>query len=78
VTVDLAERKRLYHNFQSIFASELPALPLYFPVYNYAVTKQILGISMGPLVDTSSRFATITKWYMSAKTVAESTPASGN
>lgn len=78
VTVDYAERIRLYHNFQSIFANELPALPLYFPVYNYAVTKQIFGISMGPLVDTSSRFATITKWYMSARTMTDTTPASGN
>jgi peptide/nickel transport system substrate-binding protein len=78
VTTDLAERKRLYHNFQSIFANELPALPLYYPVYNYAVTKQILGISMGPLVDTSSRFATITKWYMAAKTVPDATQTTGN
>ena len=39
ITVDLAERMRLYHNFQSIFASELPALPLYYPVYNYACHK---------------------------------------
>ena len=78
VTVDLAERKRLYHNFQSIFANELPALPLYYPVYNYAVTKQILGISMGPFVDTSSRFATITKWYMTAKTVLDATQTAGN
>lgn len=78
VTVDLAERKRLYHNFQSIFATELPALPLFYPVYNYAVTKQILGISMGPFVDTSSRFATITKWYMTAKTVLDATQTAGN
>ena len=69
ITIDLAERKRLYHNFQSIFASELPALPLYYPVYNYAVTDQILGISMGPLIDTSSRFTTAAEWYMAAKTV---------
>ncbi len=78
VTVDLAERKRLYHNFQSIFVNELPALPLYYPVYNYAVTKQILGVSMGPFVDTSSRFATITKWYMTAKTVLDATQTVGN
>jgi peptide/nickel transport system substrate-binding protein len=78
VTIDLAERKRLYHNFQSIFANELPALPLYYPVYNYAVTKQILGISMGPLVDTSSRFSTITRWYMAARTVLDATQTTGN
>jgi len=77
ITVDLGERTRLYHNFQSIFANELPALPLYYPVYNYGVTDQILGISMGPLIDTSSRFATTAKWYMAAKTMAETPVTSG-
>jgi peptide/nickel transport system substrate-binding protein len=78
ITVDFDERIRLYHNFQSIFASELPALPLYYPVYNYGVTNQILGISVGPLIDTSSRFATITEWYMSARTVQGAAETSGN
>lgn len=77
ITVDLGERTRLYHNFQSIFANELPALPLYYPVYNYGVTDQILGVSMGPLIDTSSRFATAAKWYMAAKTMAETPVTSG-
>ncbi len=77
ITVDLGERTRLYHNFQSIFANELPALPLYYPVYNYGVTNQIMGVSMGPLIDTSSRFATVAKWYMAAKTIQETTPAPG-
>jgi len=77
ITIDLAERTRLYHNFQSIFASELPALPLYYPVYNYGVTDQILGISMGPLIDTSSRFFTVADWYMTAKNVQITPESSG-
>jgi len=64
VTTDLGERTRLYHNFQAIFAEELPALPLYYPVYNYAVSEQILGVTMGPLFDTSDRLGTITTWYL--------------
>mgnify|MGYP001765576186 CR=1 FL=1 len=64
VTTDLSERMRLYHNFQAIFAEELPALPLYYPVYNYAVSEQIMGVTMGPLFDTSDRLATITTWYL--------------
>ena len=64
VTTDLAERTRLYHNFQAIFAEELPALPLYFPVHNYGVSEQILGVTMGPLFDTSDRLMTITEWYL--------------
>jgi len=65
VTTDLSERIRLYHNFQAIFAEELPALPLYYPVYNYGVSTQIQGVAMGPLFDTSDRLTTITKWFLS-------------
>ena len=67
VTTDFNERVRLYHNFQAIFAKELPSLPLYYPVYNYAVDSVIQGVSLGPLMDTSDRFATITGWYMTAR-----------
>lgn len=76
VSVDFAERTRLYHNFQAIFAKELPALPLYYPVYNYGVDSIIQGVSLGPLMDTSDRFATITEWYMTARrTQATETPS---
>jgi peptide/nickel transport system substrate-binding protein len=64
VTTDLAERTRLYHNFQYLFADQLPALPLYYPVYNYAVDNQVHGISIGPLFSTSDRFINITSWNM--------------
>ncbi len=76
VTTNFAERKRLYHNFQAIFADELPSLPLYYPVYNYAVDSVIQGVSLGPLMDTSDRFATITGWFMTARRTQETeTPA---
>lgn len=67
VTMDFAERTRLYHNFQAIFEQELPSLPLYYPVYNYGVDSVIQDVSMGPLMDTSDRFATISQWYMTAR-----------
>jgi peptide/nickel transport system substrate-binding protein len=64
VAIDLVERTRLYHNFQYLFADQLPALPLYYPVYNYAVDNQVNGVSIGPLFSTSDRFANITSWNM--------------
>jgi len=64
VTTDLGERARLYRNFQVIFADELPSLPLYYPVYNYGVDRSVQGVRMGPLLDTSDRFATILNWYL--------------
>lgn len=72
VTTDIAERKRLYYNFQAIFAEELPALPLYYPVYNYGVSTQIQGVAMGPLFDTSDRLATITKWFLTTTRTSQS------
>ncbi len=79
VTTDLQERKRLYHNFQAIFAEELPALPLYYPVYNCAIDTQIQGVSIGPLFDTSDRFDSITGWYVTTRSTSKETePAAGN
>jgi peptide/nickel transport system substrate-binding protein len=67
VTMDFNERTRLYHNFQAIFEAELPSLPLFYPVYNYGVDSVIQGVSLGPLMDTSDRFASIHQWFMTAR-----------
>jgi peptide/nickel transport system substrate-binding protein len=64
VTTDLAERTRLYRNFQVRFTQELPALPLFYPVYRYAVNQEIQGVRMGPLFDPSDRFATVVDWFL--------------
>lgn len=62
ITVDLTQRTRLYHNFQVIFAQQLPALPLFNPIYTFAVDRHIQGIRLGPLFDSSDRFNGISKW----------------
>lgn len=67
VTADLVNRERMYRNFQVRFIQEMPALPLFFPVYTYAVDSQVQGLSMGPLFDSSDRFATITSWFLRAE-----------
>ncbi|TLN26666.1 peptide ABC transporter substrate-binding protein, partial [bacterium] len=71
VTLDITERARLYRNFQAIFTDELPALPLYYPVYNYAVDSQVQGIRMGPLFDSADRFASVTDWFLQARRATE-------
>ena len=74
ISVDLAERQRLYNNFQVRFTAELPALPLYYPVTSYAVTADVQGISIGPLFDSSDRFSNITNWFLvTRRTEAEAT-----
>jgi peptide/nickel transport system substrate-binding protein len=67
VELDQAERARLYRNFQVRFTSEMPALPLFYPVYTYGVDAQVQGVTMGPLFDPSDRFATVTSWYLVAE-----------
>lgn len=67
VDPDLSERIKQYRNFQIRFVEEMPALPLYYPVYNYAVSAEVQGVSMGPLFDPSDRYANITSWYLMSK-----------
>ena len=47
VTADYTLRARLYRNFQVVFGKELPALPLYVPVYSYGVDSQVQGVQVG-------------------------------
>jgi peptide/nickel transport system substrate-binding protein len=64
VTADPAERARLYRNFQVRFANELPALPLFYPVYTYAVDRRVQGVRVGPLFDPSDRFLNVSSWFL--------------
>jgi peptide/nickel transport system substrate-binding protein len=64
ITTDLAERARLYNNFQVRWSQELPALPLYYPVYTYAVSSDVQGVSIGPIFDPADRFNHVTNWFL--------------
>ncbi len=72
VEIDRSERARLYKNFQILFMEELPAIPLYNPVYNYPVSQKVSGVSIGPIYKSSDRFLNISEWYMvSRSSIAE-------
>lgn len=73
VTTDYTLRTRLYRNFQVVFAKELPALPLFAPVYSYGVDAQVQGVQMSPLYDASDRLATFTQWYLLTRRALEQT-----
>ena len=64
VVADPGIRARLYRNFQVIFARELPALLLYYPVYNYVVDQRVQGVQAAPLFEPADRFNSIANWYM--------------
>ena len=57
-------RRDLYEEFQELFAHEMPALPLYLPVYTYGVDQRIHNVQIGPLMYPSDRFRTVADWWM--------------
>ena len=75
ITTDLTERTRLYNNFQVRWSQELPALPLFYPVYTYAVSRDVQGVSIGPIFETADRFNHVTNWYLvTSRSTGEETP----
>ncbi len=64
VMADMNVRTRLYRNFQVIFARELPALLLYYPVHTFAVDRRVKGVQAVPLFEPADRFNQISDWYL--------------
>ncbi len=75
MTVDFGERQRLYRNFQVLFMREMPSLPLFYPVYTYAISEDINGVSIGPIFKPADRFSNVHDWYVLAGTDSESIQA---
>lgn len=66
-TPDPSRRADLYASFQYRFQDQLPSLPLYYPVYNFAIDGQYQGVTVGPLFDPSDRFSSILDWHLIAR-----------
>jgi peptide/nickel transport system substrate-binding protein len=77
IELDRAERVRLYNNFQVRFTSELPALPLFYPIYNYGIDQRVNGVTIGSVYQPSDRFADVIKWFLLAERSLESPPGEG-
>jgi peptide/nickel transport system substrate-binding protein len=73
VIADPNVRLRLYRNFQVIFNRELPALPLYVPVYTYALDVRVQGVQVGPLFEPSDRFNDVSAWYLVTRRALDQT-----
>jgi len=68
VARDFNERAKLYRNFQVIFSDELPALPLFYPIYNFAIDESVQGVRTGAMYDTSDRFWNVSEWFLISQT----------
>ncbi|MFZ3070537.1 MAG: peptide ABC transporter substrate-binding protein [Anaerolineaceae bacterium] len=74
VSNDLTVRTKLYRNFQVLFHDELPSLPLFYPIYNYAVKDTIYNVSIGPIYEPTDRLNNLHTWYILAgKSLTEPT-----
>jgi len=72
VIVDTNFRSKLYRNFQIVFSRQLPALPLYYPVFTFAVDSQVSGVQLAPIYNISDRFLNFNEWYLVTRRSLES------
>jgi peptide/nickel transport system substrate-binding protein len=72
ITTDRVQRYEYYRKFQELFAEELPALPLYYPTYKYAISSRVKRVQVPPLIYPSDRLRTIGDWYINVKRVLAS------
>ena len=54
----------------------MPSLFLFHPVYTTAIRSQVLGVTVGPMVDPSDRFGSIEGWYVLARRARTQAPDS--
>lgn len=55
-------RMQHYADFQQAFIERAVAIPLYYPLYTYAVSSQISGVQLGFIGSPIDRFRTLRDW----------------
>jgi len=66
---DQSQREKLYDEFQKVFAEEEPSVLLYYPVYTYAVGKEVRGVRLDTLLTPADRFRYVDQWYVKTRLV---------
>jgi len=69
---DETTRQELYAQFQSIYAQELPSLPLFFPFYTYGVSTRVRNVRLEAINSPAERFGTFSEWYLDSRRVPAS------
>jgi len=69
LTSDQETRRQLYGEFQRLFATDLPALLLYYPLYTYGASTVVHDMEVGRLNEPADRFRTFAKWYINTRKI---------
>jgi peptide/nickel transport system substrate-binding protein len=62
--VDQSERLAAYIDFQMLIADAAPAIFLYTPHYDYAVSQRVHGVHLNNVIEPGDRFQYVTQWYV--------------
>ncbi len=68
-TTAQAQRQVAYVEFQKLFASEAPAIFLYYPRTNYVQSAAVKGVQFASVMAPEDRFRNFADWYMREKRV---------
>lgn len=66
-TESSADRAKQYIDFQNILVEDMPAVFLYSPSYDYAISKRIRGFITDRITVPADRFDGIEGWYINTK-----------
>ncbi len=61
---DQPSRLAAYFDFQAQIAEQAPAIFLYSPHYDYAVSQRVHSVRMNTVIDPVDRFQYVTQWYV--------------
>jgi peptide/nickel transport system substrate-binding protein len=61
---DQASRLAAYLDFQAQIVDAAPAIFLYSPHYDYAISQRVHGVRMNNVIEPADRFQYVTQWYV--------------
>jgi peptide/nickel transport system substrate-binding protein len=62
--IDPKARLAAYIDFQMLMADAAPAIFIYSPHYDYAVSQRVHGVHLNNVIEPSDRFQYVTDWYV--------------
>jgi ABC-type transport system substrate-binding protein len=62
--VDQPARLAAYIDFQMLIADAAPAIFLYAPHYDYAVSQRVHGVRLNSVIQPVDRLQYVTQWYV--------------